>query len=38
MNSMIVVRPGNAPLSPGDRAHHRVLDNGFGELIETFLG
>lgn len=38
MNSMIVVRPGNEPLTPGDRAHHRVLDNGFGELVETFLG
>ncbi|KAF8453778.1 HAD-like domain-containing protein [Terfezia claveryi] len=38
MNSMIVVRPGNEPLTPGDCAHHRVLDGGFGELVETFLG
>jgi len=38
MNSMIVVRPGNAPLTSGDRAHYRILDNGFTELIETFVG
>jgi len=38
MNSMIVMRPGNTPLTAGDRAHFRVIDNGFTELIETFLG
>ncbi|KAI5806511.1 acireductone synthase-like protein [Peziza echinospora] len=33
MQSIVVNRPGNAPLSPQEASAHRVLENGFGELL-----
>ena len=35
MESMLVVREGNAPLTEEDCAKHRVLRNGFAEVMEV---
>lgn len=37
MDSMVVNRPGNAPLSDADRTRHSVLENGFSEVTARLL-